>query len=331
MKRLTFFVVILALIYSGYWLVGSSAVESGAKTRLEEMATDGWDVSYGDLATSGFPSRFDTTVTDLEIATPDRSLRFEASVIQALALSYLPTSAILVFPSTQIVTVDDVPVTFQSDGLRASVSANTNTALSLDQVTAEAKSIAAVLGPDAQISSSNFLAALRESSLMPNAYDTYFNLNDTTVSDAILAQTDPQGVLPRAFETVTIDGTVTLDRPLNRHTLPQWERDPGKLRGLTLRTLLLNAGPFRLSGEGAFTVAADGTPDGTITLTLNDWQGMLNAAQSAGVLPAQYQFMAQSMGQTLSGGATELVLPITVQNGNLSVGPLPLGPAPKFP
>jgi hypothetical protein len=57
---------------------------------------------------------------------------------------------------------------------------------------------------------------------------------------------------------------------------------------------------------------------------------MLDIALEAGLLPTDMQFLARSMGQTLSQGATDLTLPISFLNGNMSVGPIPMGPAPKF-
>ena len=330
MKRLTYFVVILALIYGGYWFVGSNAVENGAKTQLEKMANEGWDVSYGDLGTKGFPSRFDTNLTDISLATPDRQLRYAADMVQVLALSYQPNRVIVALPPQQTVTIDDTSFQIESEGLRASVGVAANTALSLDNIAAEASSIAIAVTSDLKITANSFLTALRESGGLPNTYDAYFTLKNITAPQHVLAQLDPSGELAHSIDVITIDGSFSLDRPLDRHTLPKWETEPGQLRGVTLRSLDLKWGPFSITGDGSFTVDETGTPEGTITFTANDWQGMLDAAVSAGLVPDQYQFMARSMGQTLAQGSEELVLPITVQNGNLSVGPLPLGPAPKF-
>lgn len=330
MKRLTYLVVILALIYGGYWFVGSNAVENEAKTQLEKMRNDGWDVSYGDLTTQGFPSRFDTNLTDLSLVTPNRRVRYDAGTIQVLALSYQPNRAIIALPPVQTLTIDDTPIDIKSDGLRASASVSANTALSLNAITTEASKIAVTIASDHKFTATDLLTAVRENNTIPNTYDTYFTLKDIVLPALVLSTIDPTGSLVNTIDLVTFDGALTLDRPLNRHTLPMWENDPGKLRGVTLRSLTLQWDRFVITGEGSFTVDANGTPDGTITITVNDWQGMLDVALSAGLIPDQYSFMARSMGQTLARGNEELVLLITVQNGNLSIGPLPLGPAPKL-
>ena len=330
MKRLTYFVAIIALIYSGYWAAGAFALKNGMQSQLTQMTDEGWTVAYDTLNTRGFPSRFDTTVTDLNVTTPDQSTSYAASMLQVLALSYRPNNAIIAFPPEQSLTLDGLPILIESAGLRASVSANANTSLSLDQVSAEAQSLSFALGQGQLSALSDLLVAARESSAAPYTYDAYFTATDVVWPSLILGQLPIDGGLPQTISNVTFDAGITLDRALDRHTLPNWQSDPGQLRGMNLRAFSMNWGPFEISGNGSFTVDETGTPDGTITLTLNDWQGLLDVVQSTGMLPAQYQFMAQSMGQTLSQGEKTMVLPITVQNGNLSVGPLPLGPSPKF-
>lgn len=330
MKRLTYIVVILALIYSGYWFVGARAVENGAKSQLAQMSDDGWSISYDALETRGFPSRFDTTVSDLNISAPDQSVGYASEIIQVLALSYQPNKAIVAFPPTQMMILDGLPITVNSDGLRASLGLKANTALSLDQVTAEATSVAFLLDQATLSSLNSLIASVRENSTQPNSYDTYFTFSDILWPQLILGSLPMTAGLPDTISNATFDAAVTLDKPLDRHTLPEWQAEPGKLMGMELRSFSMNWGAFLISASGAFTVDQDGIPDGTITLTINDWKGLLDIAQSTGLMPAQLQFMAQSMGQTLSQGERELVLPITVQNGNLSVGTFPLGPAPRL-
>ena len=330
MKRLTYIVVILALVYSGYWFVGARTVENGVKTQLTQIQNDGWSVQYDTVATRGFPSRFDTTLTDVDMVAPDQSVGFMAPMIQVLSLSYQPNKAIIAFPPEQQVVLDGLPVAVISDGLRASVSANANTALSLDQVSAEATSIALMLDQAALSSVETMLGSLRESSAAPNTYDAYFTLANLVWPELILGQLPSTAGLPHQIDEITVDVAITLDRTLNRHTIKDWATDPGQLRGLTVRSSLITWGAYEISANGRLTVDASGTPDGTVTLTINDWEGLLNAVQALGMMPPQFQFIARSMGQNLSDGSQELILPISVQNGNLSVGPIPLGPAPKF-
>lgn len=330
MRRLTIIVTSVAVIYSAYWFIGARALSQTAQSQITLLRDEGWDIAYTDLAVNGFPSRFDTTVTDLRITAPDAAMGYAASFVQALALSYQPNSAILAFPDTQDVTFQNTPFTVDTTGLRASAKVNPNAALSLDAITAEASAVAIRNVDLGEWQFANFLVALRVAGPLPNSYDFYGSLEAIRPPEALFARITQSGALPETIEIAKLDATVTLDRPLDRHTLPDWQNDPGRVRGLDVKSLLVTWGDLSIRGRGELTVRSDGTPDGTLTLIANDWQRMLDLAQEAGLIPADFQFLARSVGQTLSGGAPDLVLPVTFQNGNLSVGPIPLGPAPRF-
>jgi len=104
MIRLFFGAMILAALYAGYWVVGSRTVEGQAVSGLDALQSDGWTVAYSDVNTRGFPSRFDTTVTDLDLTAPDGT-RYQAPFVQALALSYRPNEVIAAFPDEQTLTI----------------------------------------------------------------------------------------------------------------------------------------------------------------------------------------------------------------------------------
>lgn len=330
MRRLTIIVAIVAALYSAYWFIGAQALDRTAQSQVAALREEGWAVAFDDLSVRGFPSRFDTTVTDISVVSPDGALGYSAPILQALALSYQPNSFILAFPDTQEITVQNTTFTANTTGMRASVTLGANTALSLDSVTAEASEVTLISATAGTWTFTDFLAALRESGPLPNSYDVYGNFENIRLPDAFTSSFNKSGNLPAAIALAKIDATVMLDRPLNRHTLPDWQNDPGRLRNLDFKSLLVTWGDLSIRGSGELSVSSSGVPDGTLTLIANDWQRMLDIAQSAGLIPTEYQFLARSMGQTLSGGSPDLVLPITFQNGNLSVGPIPLGPAPRF-
>ncbi len=113
MRRLTIIVLALAAIYGAYWVFGASMVERTATSRAELMRLEGWKIDYDDLSTRGFPSRFDTTVTALDVEIPSGDLAWSAPFVQALSLAYKPNEVILALPESQTITlghgVDAVP------------------------------------------------------------------------------------------------------------------------------------------------------------------------------------------------------------------------------
>ncbi len=330
MRRLTIFVLVLAALYSAYWYAGYQALTRGADAQVAQLQDAGWTVTYDDMAVQGYPSRFDTSLTNLAVASPDGAIGISAPFLQALALSYQPNNVILAFPEEQQVTVSGQEVTLQSSRLRASASVAANAALELDAITAEAPDLSLTTADGQSLKMTDVLAAVRASGPLPNSYDVYINAQTITLPDRLAAFLTAAGGLPDALEVATADVTVVLDKRIDRYTLPDWQADPGKLRGLTVRSLAVRWGELAITGDGEITVNTVGTPNGTLTLQLTDWQRMLDIALQTGLVPQNARFMALSMGQTLSGGEADLDLPLRFQNGNMSLGPVPLGPAPKF-
>ena len=326
MRRLTIFVLVLAVIYSAYWVIGARAVSQTAEAQVAALRADGWTVAYDDLSVRGFPSRFDTSVTAVEVASPDGQIAYTAPFVQALALSYLPNKVIAALPAEQQITFAGQTYDVQSKGLRASTSFAANTALALDHATVEAERIE-ITTAGQTLTFTDLLGAIRASGLLPNSYDVYLNAQNIALPEA-LHQFLAAGDLPTQVDVMTGDATIVLDRPLDRHTLPRWNAAPGKLRGVTLRRLNLNWGPVTFGGEGDITVSETGVPDGRLTVKVEDWQRVLQIAIDTGLIPDQARFFAVAMGTDLSDGAEDLTLPIRFQNGNMSIGSYPVGPAP---
>lgn len=328
MRRLTIFVLVLAALYSGYWFLGARTVAQTAEAQIADLRAQGWSIAYDDLSVRGFPSRFDTSVTALDLQSPDGQIGYQAPFVQAFALSYQPNKLIAAFPDDQVVMLGGQPLTIQSSGLRASTALAANTALALDQMTVEADEMR-INSASQTLKFTHLLGAIRASGPLPNSYDAYVNAQNITLPEAI-REALAAGDLPDMMEVASADATVVLDRPIDRHTLPQWERDPGKLRGLTLRSLNVTWGPLTFGGNGDIMVDANGIPDGVLTLELQDWQAAFQLAFDTDLVPDNARFFATAMGTNLSGGNTDLSLPIRFQNGNMSIGPYPVGPAPNL-
>ena len=83
-KFLPILLVVLALGYGGYWFVGRGIVEGAARDLIEEADAGPLSIRYEALDTVGFPSRFDTTITGVEIAAEGGSWFWAAPFLQVL-------------------------------------------------------------------------------------------------------------------------------------------------------------------------------------------------------------------------------------------------------
>ena len=93
---------LLGALWAGYWVVGSSAAQSGMADWFDERRAEGWVAEYDDLAVRGFPNRFDAGFTEISLADPGTGLAWQAPFFQLLALSYKPNHVIAVWPDEQI-------------------------------------------------------------------------------------------------------------------------------------------------------------------------------------------------------------------------------------
>lgn len=325
MRKLTFLVVILAALYGGYWFVGSRAIENGARQGLADLRADGWDVRYTDLATAGFPSRFDTTATDLSLRSPDGLTGWDGPFVQVFALSYQPNKVIAALPQDFVLTVAGDDYAFTNDRLRASGAVRANSDLALSDITLEADQLAVTSTPLGQMTLNRGLLALRAVRDMPNRYDAYLELTDLAQNRPILMQ----GQLPDRIERFVFDGAMTFDRPLDRHGFDGSGPEPA-LREVDLRNMALDVADMSLTASGKLTVDALGVPDGRITFRTAQWRQLIDYLVAFEVIDPGMQRTVTNVAQAMAAGGGELALPLSFQNGFMSIGPLPLGPAPRL-
>jgi hypothetical protein len=323
MKALTIIVVVLAALYSAVWVAARTGAERGALAVAEGLRAEGWDVAYDDLSVRGYPSRVDTTVTGLRLA--NGAAGWQAPFVQVFALAWRPTEVIAVWPPEQVVTLPGQELTIASDGLRASASIAASTALALDQVTVESGPLTVVSSTGWATGADRALAAFRQAGPGPADYDLFIEATTLALPDPLRVVLDPGGQRPAALALLRLDAMVTLAQPLDR-----FATGPAQVQALTLRQLALDWGDAGVTGAGSLTVGQDGTPEGRITLTLRNWRALIAVAVAAGVVSPEVAPTWENMGAALSGGGDTLDLPVTFADGNMSLGPLPLGPAPRL-
>ncbi|WP_106746076.1 DUF2125 domain-containing protein [Yoonia maritima] len=329
MRRLTYFVIFLAALYSIYWLVGSRAVERGAISAISQAQDDGWDISYADLNTIGFPSRFDTTVTELSVSPIDSQWRWQAPFLQVFALSYQPNRVIAAFPDEQQFTVAGQVITLNTDGLRASAGVAPNADLSFDDATIEVGPLTAKSDLGWQISWDRALGAFRTQPSAENRYDAYFEADGIVLPREIVAQIDPSAALGPVLTHVVQDSAITFDQPLDRHVFDGLGPAP-VATNFTLRNFTIRWGTVTVQAQGGFDIDRQGILDGRITFRSEQWREMIEMMVAAGVIDSGVETTVMNVASTMALGGGALELPLVFRGGTMSIGPLPIGPAPRF-
>lgn len=323
MRSLMMLVMALATLYGGYWFVGSAGVKRGAFALQERLAQQGWQAQWADLRVQGFPSRFDTELEAPSLTDTAGTFGWQAPLLEILALSYRPNEVILAFPPAQEIVLPDQRLDVDSARMRASAKVAAALSLPLDHATLEAESLKLRSSLGWQARADKLLFAFRQGAA-PEHYDLYLSASPVVLPAEVMRLVDPQAQMPAAIATLRADMTLGFDAPLALARAGE-----PALQSISVREVQLDWGEVSLSGLGDLAIGADGRPEGRILLTLSDWPRAIELAVAAGFIRPEIAPTWQAAAETLAeGDPLRLQIPLTFFNGRMSLGPLPLGPAP---
>ena len=329
MRLLMVGIVAAVTLWGGYWYFGSSAVERGLANWFEARQAEGWQADYGAIETAGFPNRFDTTISDLNLADPDTGVAWTMPFFQILTLSYTPNHIVVVFPDEQFIANPVERLTLLSDTMRGSVVFEPNTSLALDRSSFE------LAGLD--LSSSEGWSTTVESGQVatrqnggPDSHDIYFSASEMRPSQPLLDLIDPRGSLPVVFQGVTLDLTASFDAAWDRFALEERRPQP---TAIALRLFSADWGELTFQATGEVTVDDLGVPSGEISLRAKNWKDMLQIAVDSGLIGSSTRPTIENMLGVLaglSGNPNTIDAPLTFRDGRAYMAGLPIGPAPRL-
>ena len=324
MRRLIGLVVLAAALWGGYWFVAARGLEAGLRAWLEGTGGTGWQVSCDKLAVRGFPNRLDTTLDN--VLVEGDGFFWQAPFLQIMALSYRPNHVIVVWPHEQRLNTLLGDYAIASADMRGSAVFRPSTSLALDHSGFVIKALTARSGNADVLTAQNARFATR---LAPDRVDAHrigAEVTGLAPSAALLARLSPDGRLPALIERLKIDATLSFDRPLDRFALEQ----PLTITGIGLEQALLEWGDIGLDASGELSVGHGGLLDGTLRLGVTNWRRVLALSVESGALdPDTAAQLARGL-EALARGGDDLDLPLSVREGRVSMGPIPLGTLPPL-
>ncbi len=335
MRTLLGLAVLLFAAWSAWWWYGSSHQKQAIEDWLQDRREAGWQAETEDLTVTGYPNRFDMIAEGLTLADPASGWAWTAPEFRTYMLSYQPNRVIASWPGIHRFAVPGEQVELTAEQLRASAAFAPDPGLALDHGVLEARelSLGSSLGWTAFLDRGQL--ALRDSEVergRANAYDAVLEVEGfrPPAPWRELLGDRMADSLPEAFDRVLIDVTAAFPRPLDAEAL-----ESGNLRPETLwlRKSTISWGDLGLEGSGRLDVAPDGTPTGEIALKAEDWRQLLRAAVSAGAVPGNLEGALEAglgLMSTLTSDGRSLEAPLVFRNGRMSLGPIPLGEAPRF-
>ncbi|NUB44434.1 DUF2125 domain-containing protein [Fertoebacter nigrum] len=325
MRALVRVVLVLAVLYAGYWFVGSRALERGAEAWFQQQAAAGFIAERESLSVQGFPSRFDLTVNGLRLADPATGIGWEAPFVQVFSLSYKPWHVIAAFAPQQIVRTPSDDVTLDAAKLQASVIVTPGPALALDRVALAGEGLRATSSIGWSLAADSARFATRRLDGTDNAHD--IGIEATNISpDASLLTALGAASLPGQIDLARLTATASFSAPLDRHagaTRPQ-------LLALEIGEGLLRWGDLGLFARGSLVADAQGQAEGRVEFRLDNWPKAVDLAVALGLMTPEVAPTWRNALTLLAAGGNTVEVPLTFAQGRMSLGPLPIGPAPRL-
>ena len=328
MRALLTLIVIATLGWSGYWFVGQQGLQQAFGQWFDARRAEGWVAETSDLTVQGFPNRFDTSFSNLALADPDTGLAWEAPFFQILTLSYRPNHVIAVWPDDQLIATPQDKFRVQSTDMRASLVLAPNTALAPERATLTTEFLR--VAPEARPDETTALTALTLAAERNGAATYRLGLATEGLSPSTpwRARLDPKNTLPTQLAGVRADLTVSFDKPWDRSAIEDARPQPTHIK---LDLADATWGQLQLQAAGEVSVDATGQPTGEITIKARNWRDILDLAVASGALPESMLKTLESglsMMAQMAGNPQTLDIPLSLRNGRVMLGPIPLGPAP---
>jgi hypothetical protein len=333
MRRVIWVVAVLALLWAGAWLAVAQAVRYGTSAWFAARQAEGWQAEYADLTVAGFPARVEIAWTDLALADPETGVAWQTPAFRVAAQGLRAHQVTAIWPPEQTLATPLQRIAFRTDAMRADVAVRPGLLLTLDRadVTIDRLRLTSTLGWAAAIERAHLTT--RTSSAAPpeaHAHDVTLAATGYVLPALLKRGLDPAGLLPARIEGLRMDATLGFDRPWDRRAIEERRPQP---RSVEIRSLDAEWGTLALRAAGRIQIDADGIPEGRITLRAENWREMVGLAVNAGLVPAGLSRTLERGLELLAalGPNPEVIdAPLSFQGGFVSLGPIPLGPAPRL-
>ena len=319
----------LFVLWGGWWFAASSAEHRAAVAFFADRRAAGFTAEYSSLDVAGFPSRLDLTVNDVALGDPAAGITWRAPFAQLLALSYNPYHFIAALPHRQELATPVGTFSVTSDRMEASLRVVPGLAFTLDEIVAVADQPGLTASTGWQVTAATMRLATRRVPGRLLAQQIGAEADHITPNPMLKAMLDPTGALPDTLDQAYLDAEAGFDTAIDRHSTTH----PPHLTDLTLRDGHITWGQMLLSATGKVTVDAEGVPEGRITIRAKDWKGMVAVAVTLGLVRPELAPTVQNMLAELAKGSPDpdvVELPLEFQKGWMSLGPLPVGAAPRL-
>lgn len=327
-RRVVQILAVGAVFWGVWWWAATTLTQRVVMGVVAETAPQAIQMSIGSMTRAGFPLHITTHMQGVNVTDTTRSLRIPQASLSAPV--YWPGHATLHWPEGSVILeTPQGQITLQSGETAATLRLYPGIPLPLEAVRGRSTNITLDLVEGRIAGIETLDLDVRHQPTTPT-YEIELNAGGFAPGRIIRQALRLPVVWPEAFESVTAQLRITFDRPWDRHALGQRKPQPQVIEIEQAQAVWAGMG---LSLRADLTVDDVGTPSGTLRVRAENWQKMLDLASNSGALTAQSHQQAQNMLTLLAGGSgdsTDIDLEITVDQGQMRMGFIPLGTAPRL-
>lgn len=329
MRRLVIGLTALAVLWSGWWVLGAFAIERGVAAWLDARRIEGWQAQIGSVETAGFPMGWNAQLQDIDLTDPEAGVRILATDLTTKINAYWPLAADFSLPATPItIETPQGKLFVKLSGGKMQIALRPGYPAELQELrlTSAAWQLNAPQGN--VLSADDIMATVTQDTLDRDTYQLTLDAGALTPGDAIRIDLGLPANWPRQIERFALRMSARLDQDAMRQTK---ETPVAALRQLDIKDVELIWGTLAIGAAGGLSVNAQGVPDGTLTLLIKNWRDAYEIAKEIGVVEAKYHLQSDLMLGALSnigGDPNTLDLTLSFKGGKMFLGPIDLGPAP---
>lgn len=326
--RLIKFVLICGLIWSAYWYAASYMLRQGVTHWFAAQEARGWQADFARLDSSGYPVEHFTTLEAPALADPRSGVAWQADWVHLVTPAIWPGRMEWQFPTTpQRLSYLDLNSVIEAHSMRAGFHLHPDLALSVARLSLTSGPWL-FIGPLGEVSGGDSFHAVMEQTIEPDLYRFDLRAERFEPGTRLRRMTQLSDQLPEQFSDLSLGGSVRFDKPWDRRALEHERPQP---RMLVLDAAQARWGALNLHLSGQIRIDAAGQPSGEILVQAENWRDVLALAGAAGLIPSASLPALTRVFETLSrstGDDNTLKAPLKLGNGLISLGPIPLGPAP---
>ena len=328
--RFLVLIIVAALGWAGYWFVGAQQIKQNTLSWFESRQAAGWIARYDTFNLRGFPNRFDSRFTKIELGEPAKGWSWSADFFHLFMLSYKPNHLIAVWSPEQQIATPEIKIKLRSSDIRASLVVKNPISLALERSSYKAQNVMLIGDNDTGLEADLVALAVQRQKVDNKSYRIAVSATGLRPLAATRVQIDPEALLPRQLEVLKADLTVAFDRPWDRSALETARPQPTDIE---LHLARARWGKLDLNLTGQLQIDAAGWPSGEIIVKASNWRKIHDLARNSGKIPEQaIEFSRQALEflARLKGQDSYLDLGFTLRDRKIFLGPLTIAHAPQL-